>query len=94
MVINIGCFRIEIRIVDRDNPFSMGLRARRKLAKRIDKDACKMVGTYSHKKVARVKAMRVYSLDTGICVTHNFGLRACKEWVEMAFEDDGRGGVL
>lgn len=94
MKFSIGSFDITILRVDRRNPFNLGTRARRKLAKRIDRDAVAILGdgTYTIR-IARIKAMRIYAMNTGIFVTHNFGLKSSKEWVGLAFADNGNGEI-
>lgn len=86
MEFSIGRLRVKIELAE-VGPFQMSKRAKRHLAKRILADVTR------DGKIERIKVLRCIAIGEGWYETFNFGLKACKDWVEQNFADNGAGEI-
>lgn len=88
MQFSIGRFCIEIIVTDKRKPWELGHIARRQLAQEVS-----VLASFWGRghKTDRIKALRQIARDRE---WNGFTLKDTKEWIEMAYSENGSGAVL
>ena len=89
MEFSIGRLYVKVEIRE-CSPFQMSRRAKRRLAERVLAEVGQ-ASRWTNPKIPRIKALRLIGIDEGWY--NEFGLRACKDWVEEVFADNGAGEI-